>query len=214
MSQQLAAWRGAVQEASGRLPPTASSVMRPAASALIPRSLAGLRSIMTVGKDSSDFYGACYSQAGQLHAFLDGAWRASTSGKTVSIINPSTNQTAYQVQGERPVRAMASLQPVAGAPAHPAPLLGPPQGRNSGRTAQCARRGARRRRALRRLPPRRLHPFDSTLPRVPAPLPAACTQQEVDEAFRSAKKAQKVRLAGRRGRCPAVNSWCLMPECR
>lgn len=129
--------------------------MRPA---LFSRSLTGLRSIsMTVGEDGSDFYSACYSQAGQLHAFLDGAWRASTSGKTVPIINPSTNQTAYQVQGgfEHVGRACSQRR------APPLIQHRPWDRHDAGEVAHCrtcAPPEPHRPRALRRLPPVRVHP--------------------------------------------------------
>jgi glyceraldehyde-3-phosphate dehydrogenase (NADP+) len=32
--------------------------------------------------------------------YADGEWRKSTSGKSVSIVNPSTRKTQYKVQGE------------------------------------------------------------------------------------------------------------------
>jgi glyceraldehyde-3-phosphate dehydrogenase (NADP+) len=31
--------------------------------------------------------------------YADGEWRASASGKTVAIVNPTTRQTQYKVQG-------------------------------------------------------------------------------------------------------------------
>lgn len=31
--------------------------------------------------------------------YADGEWRASASGKTVAIVNPTTRQTQYRVQG-------------------------------------------------------------------------------------------------------------------
>ena len=46
------------------------------------------------------FYDEITAADGTFKCFIDGAWRASTSGKTVRIANPCTEETAFQVQGE------------------------------------------------------------------------------------------------------------------
>ena len=51
--------------------------------------------IMTV----SDFYSPCIAPSGAFKYFLDGQWLESSSGKTVKIMNPTTNAPAYEVQG-------------------------------------------------------------------------------------------------------------------
>ena len=45
------------------------------------------------------FYSEIISASGAYKAFIDGEWRESTSGKTVSISNPTTEETAFTVQG-------------------------------------------------------------------------------------------------------------------
>jgi glyceraldehyde-3-phosphate dehydrogenase (NADP+) len=47
---------------------------------------------------SSDFYGEILAPSGAYKYFINGEWRESASGKSVAIINPSTRQTAYNVQ--------------------------------------------------------------------------------------------------------------------
>ncbi|GIL45440.1 hypothetical protein Vafri_2681 [Volvox africanus] len=46
----------------------------------------------------SDFYKDIVASTGIYKFYLDGQWRESTSGKAVSITNPSTRQTCFQVQ--------------------------------------------------------------------------------------------------------------------
>ena len=46
------------------------------------------------------FYSEIISASGAYKAFIDGEWRESTSGKTVSISNPTTEATAFTVQGK------------------------------------------------------------------------------------------------------------------
>jgi hypothetical protein len=48
----------------------------------------------------SGFYSEIISASGAYKAFIDGEWRESTSGKTVSISNPTTEATAFTVQGK------------------------------------------------------------------------------------------------------------------
>ena len=57
-----------------------------------------LSATMTV---SGNIYeGVVESSSGAYKFFLNGQWQASSSGKTVKIINPSTNQPCFNVQGE------------------------------------------------------------------------------------------------------------------
>ena len=46
------------------------------------------------------FYSEIVSSSGAYKAFIDGEWRESTSGKTVAISNPTTEATAFTVQGK------------------------------------------------------------------------------------------------------------------
>jgi len=45
------------------------------------------------------FYSEIIAPSGAYKAFIDGEWRESTSGKTVAISNPTTEATAFTVQG-------------------------------------------------------------------------------------------------------------------
>ncbi|EIE25996.1 NADP-dependent glyceraldehyde-3-phosphate dehydrogenase [Coccomyxa subellipsoidea C-169] len=47
---------------------------------------------------STDFYGDILAASGSYKFLLNGKWLESSSGKTVPILNPATNQTAYTVQ--------------------------------------------------------------------------------------------------------------------
>ncbi len=50
---------------------------------------------------SGDFYAPIHSPgAGTFQYFVNGQWKQSTSGKTVAVINPTTREKEYQVQGE------------------------------------------------------------------------------------------------------------------
>ena len=49
----------------------------------------------------ADFYADCVAPDGKYRWFLDGQWKESASGKGVSIINPTTNEPCFRVQGER-----------------------------------------------------------------------------------------------------------------
>lgn len=63
------------------------------------------------------FYDECLdASSGVYRFFQDGAWKTSSSGKTVKIINPSTNQPVFSVQGARPL-VCRGRRP--GAPARP-----------------------------------------------------------------------------------------------
>ena len=58
------------------------------------------------------FYDECLdASSGVYRFFQDGAWKTSSSGKTVKIINPSTNQPVFSVQGApAPPAAPACLE--------------------------------------------------------------------------------------------------------
>jgi hypothetical protein len=47
------------------------------------------------------FYQDCADSASGAYKYFDGEWKVSTSGKTVKILNPCTNNVQYEVQGER-----------------------------------------------------------------------------------------------------------------
>lgn len=51
------------------------------------------------GHAASEFYAEIQAQTSAYKFYLNGAWKESSSGKTVAIQNPSTRQTAYTVQG-------------------------------------------------------------------------------------------------------------------
>jgi len=48
----------------------------------------------------ADFYAECVAPSGAYKFFKDGQWVESASGKTVKILNPTTNAPAFEVQGE------------------------------------------------------------------------------------------------------------------
>ncbi len=50
---------------------------------------------------SEAFYAPVVSPSGVYRYYIEGAWKESSSGATVAIINPSTRQPEYKVQGER-----------------------------------------------------------------------------------------------------------------
>ena len=66
------------------------------------------RGIMT---KASEFYADCQGASG-FKFFVDNEWRESSSGRTVAIINPSTNAPAYQVQGESNKRSTPGSWPL------------------------------------------------------------------------------------------------------
>lgn len=47
----------------------------------------------------TDFYKDIVAASGIYKFYLNGQWVESASGKSVSITNPTTNQTAFRVQG-------------------------------------------------------------------------------------------------------------------
>ena len=48
----------------------------------------------------SGFYSDIKADSGVYKFYVNGEWKESTSGKSVSILNPTSNQAVYQVQGE------------------------------------------------------------------------------------------------------------------
>lgn len=48
----------------------------------------------------SGFYSDIKASSGVYKFYVNGEWKESTSGKSVSILNPTSNQAVYQVQGE------------------------------------------------------------------------------------------------------------------
>ena len=58
------------------------------------------------------FYDECLdASSGVYRFFQDGAWKTSSSGKTVKIINPSTNQPVFSVQGAHGPTPAAPVRP-------------------------------------------------------------------------------------------------------
>lgn len=49
-----------------------------------------------------NFYAPIEGQNGAYKYFFEGQWIESSSGKTVKILNPSTNAPAFEVQGMYP----------------------------------------------------------------------------------------------------------------
>lgn len=47
-----------------------------------------------------DFFADCRAPSGAFKYFNKNEWLESTSGKTVKITNPTTNTTAFEVQGK------------------------------------------------------------------------------------------------------------------
>lgn len=57
---------------------------------------------MAGAEDSAAFYAPIRAAgSGAFKYFVDGEWRESASGKTVPVLNPSTQAQEYAVQGER-----------------------------------------------------------------------------------------------------------------
>ena len=48
-----------------------------------------------------NFYADCLAPSGVYKYFFENQWVESSSGKTVKILNPSTNTAIYEVQGEK-----------------------------------------------------------------------------------------------------------------
>lgn len=48
-----------------------------------------------------NFYSPIQAPSGSYKYFFEGTWNESSSGKTVKILNPSTNAAAYEVQGKQ-----------------------------------------------------------------------------------------------------------------
>ena len=46
------------------------------------------------------FYDEIIASNGVYKFYSDGEWKETTSSRTVKILNPSTNQAVYQVQGQ------------------------------------------------------------------------------------------------------------------
>ena len=59
----------------------------------------------------TDFYKDIVASSGAYKYYVNGEWKESTSGKTVPILNPSTNQAAYKVQGETYCVVRAPMDP-------------------------------------------------------------------------------------------------------
>jgi glyceraldehyde-3-phosphate dehydrogenase (NADP+) len=115
-----------------------------------------------------EFYSACRAPGGVFKTFRDGVWCTSKSGKTVKILDPTTNEDAYEVQGA----FEAAIKPLA-------PPTGPrARSRPPGSAAAAARS-----------PPG--HPI-AHRPPAPPLTSTACSQAEVDAAFAGAAAAQKL----------------------
>jgi hypothetical protein len=58
-------------------------------------------SAATAAMSSREFYGQLTAPSGVLKYYCNGQWLESSSGKSVPVINPSTQEKDYAVQGER-----------------------------------------------------------------------------------------------------------------
>ena len=47
----------------------------------------------------TEFYAVCKGSDGVFKYYRDGEWMQSSSGKVVPILNPCTNEKAFEVQG-------------------------------------------------------------------------------------------------------------------
>ncbi len=79
----------------------------PCALALLARRGRGLHTAAMAQPGA--FYHDILSSSGVYKYFVDGEWKESSSGKTVPVVNPTTQQTEYQVQGARPRPPAAAL---------------------------------------------------------------------------------------------------------
>lgn len=52
-----------------------------------------------MASDAASFYADVLASSGVYKYYCDGAWRESSSGKSVAVVNPSTRQAAYHFQG-------------------------------------------------------------------------------------------------------------------
>ena len=63
----------------------------------------------------SGFYDEIKASSGTYKYYVNGEWKESTSDKSVGILNPTSNETVYKVQGEdalyiRPSSTVAGRQ--------------------------------------------------------------------------------------------------------
>lgn len=56
---------------------------------------------MVANGNAGSIYDGIQAASGAFKFFAGGCWRESSSGKTVSILNPSTRQPCYAVQGRQ-----------------------------------------------------------------------------------------------------------------
>lgn len=57
---------------------------------------------MASNGEAASFYSEVLAPSGVYKFLSDGAWRESSSGKHVAVMNPSTRAAQYKVQGEAP----------------------------------------------------------------------------------------------------------------
>lgn len=69
----------------------------------LPNLLFAQRAQMTTS--AGGFYDEVVGKDGAYLYYVNGKWQPSSSAKTVSVTNPFTRQTAYQVQGAQPAAA-------------------------------------------------------------------------------------------------------------
>ena len=133
------------------------------------------RSLATASAAMSGFYDEIKASEGVFKAYVNGAWFETTSKRGQKILNPSTNETAFTVQGMIRLTELNILRKVLLALIS----LYSPSGRVAARS-KSDRSGI----------------WPCTAPintgnNPDPPLGAACTKEEVDSAFKAAKEAQR-----------------------
>lgn len=59
---------------------------------------------------TTNFYSDILAPSGSYKFYVNGEWKESTSGKTVPILNPTTNEVAFTVQGKDDALLLNSVQ--------------------------------------------------------------------------------------------------------
>jgi len=156
---------------------------------------------------AEDFYARIRATSGTFKYHVDGEWRESTSGATVSVLNPQTGETQYAVQGRRS-RALNANRTRGQERAGVAWLHTQLNGRRA--IDRPDRRAIAQRLATRRAHEASASPAAAQPPCLPAPLlltpsptttnnashhqqqhqQTACTKDEADAAFACAVRAQ------------------------
>lgn len=67
------------------------------------RALSGTNRVKYISSAAAmtGFYDEIKASSGKYKFYVNGEWKESTSGKGVSILNPTSNEGVYEVQGEK-----------------------------------------------------------------------------------------------------------------